>query len=257
VNTGRLPTPFLLARSLVDLVGEASSALYDRTLRSVSHLIDATVAAQIRIGFVISSIFYSLSVRGGPLQGGTVVHLEGAALDAFNSDTPEHVRCRWGEDESGLVTPSFLNASRITCTTTPRAVVGVVRLYLSLNGIAPFEDTGLDFTYYRNPTLADVLSLSPRGGPSSGGTLITVYANGLDALGTYKPPAAGAARCRWGAWDELASSPQVLANYRETPALTVAANRLECRTPPRGSSPIDELSVAENPNPNPNPNAKV
>ena len=247
VNTGRLPTPFLLARSLADLVGDASSPLYDRALRSVSHLIDATVAAQIRLGFVLSSIFDSLSVNGGPLQGGTVVHLEGAALDAFNSDTPEHVRCRWGEEASGLVTPSFLSASRITCTTTPRAVVGVVRLYLSLNGIAPFEDTGLDFTYYRNPTLADVLSLSPRGGPSSGGTLVTVYATGLDALGLYKPPASGAARCRWGAWDELASyEAQVLANYRETPALTVAANRLECRTPPRGGSPIDELSVAIN-----------
>ena len=78
---------------------------------------------------------------------------------------------------------------------------GPQRLYLSLNGIEPYDDSGLDFTYFMEPEMSNFVGVSPGGGPAAGGTPVTVLASGLDALGTFAPPATGAARCRWGHWD--------------------------------------------------------
>ena len=165
-------------------------------------------------------------MQGGPRGGDTVVHLQGAALDAFNYEAPHLVRCRWGELESGLVTPTYFSSTTITCATTPAATLGAYRLYVSLNGIAPFEDTGLDFLYYDEPSSADIFSVSPQGGPNNGGTFVTIFANGLDALGTYKPPASGEGRCRWGDW-KLTDDPST---FRETIATLVGDDRLVCST---------------------------
>ena len=40
--------------------------------------------------------------------------------------------------------------------------------------------------------------IEPTGGPTAGGTPVTIRAMGLDAIGGYVPPATGDARCRWG-----------------------------------------------------------
>ena len=241
-SSAQLPTPLLLAVLLVDLAEEAASLLY-ATGRLASSLIDPAIVPVVRTGFVVAPVFHSLSVQGGPLQGGTIVDLQGAALDAFNSDRPDLVRCRWGEESSGLVTPTYFSSSLIRCRTTPVASVGTVRLYVSLNGIAPFEDTGLDFYFYQDLTQNAIESLSPSGGPNDGGTLVTVYARGLDALGTYKPPATGAARCRWGEWSEQDAMGTV---YRETTALLITTDLLVCPTPPRGTAEVDVISIGIN-----------
>ena len=117
--------------------------LYDAASYAVTPLLDAATQPVVRTGFVIASVFRRLWSAVGAL-GNTIVHLEGAALDAFNRDAPHLVRCRWGEDDSGLVTPSS-SRRRLTCATTPAKTKGAYRLYVSLNGIQPFEDTGLDF----------------------------------------------------------------------------------------------------------------
>ena len=71
-------------------------------------------------------------------------------------------------------------------------------MYVSLNGIAPYQDTGLDFIDYLEPPAFNFYQIEPTGGPTAGGTPVTIRAQGLDALGRYAPPATGDARCRWG-----------------------------------------------------------
>ena len=145
VASARLPTVLLVAALISELVVDSASHLYDLAKYAVTPLLDWGTPPVVRTGFVVTSVFHSLSVRGGPRKGNTVVDLMGAALDAFNYDSPHLVRCRWGELDSGLVTPTHFSATRITCATTPADKVGAYRLYVSLNGITPFEDTGLDF----------------------------------------------------------------------------------------------------------------
>ena len=253
VASARLPTVLLVATILGELIVDPGSVLYDVSARPVSARLDPSTTPVVRTGFVIATVFHQLSVQGGPRAGGTVVHLEGAALNAFNYDHPNLVRCRWGESASGLVNATFFSSTRITCVTTPAAALGAYRLYVSLNGIAPFEDTGLDFTYYDDPNDESIKLLTPSAGPTTGGTAVTIYATGLDALGTYKPPASGAARCRWGVWDDsdsLGSQGGAVASaaalMRETAATLVSPDRLVCATLPRAGANFETVSIAIN-----------
>ena len=78
--------------------------------------------------------------------------------------------------------------------------------------------------YYADPTSEDFFSLEPTGGPSLGGTLVTIRADGLDALGSHRPPASGQARCRWGTWNDE------LGVYPESEAVSVDGTHIVCST---------------------------
>ena len=234
VSSAQEPSVLLIGERIIALVTDPTSGLYAPG-RAWSSLIDPGVTPTVSLGFREFPVFHTLSVQGGPIAGGTVVDLQGAALDAFNGS----VRCRWGTSDAAQVTPSFFSATRITCTTSPLPS-GPKRLYVSLNGIAPFEDSGLDFLYYTEPAASDIYSIHPSGGPNEGGTLVTVSASGLDALGPYRPPADGAARCRWGEWFDNDAS------FRETVAVLVDAAQLVCLSPPRAGAQTDQLSIAIN-----------
>lgn len=133
-------------------------------------------------------------------------------------------------------------------TPVDESSLGPTRLFLSLNGIAPFEDTGMDFTYYRPIPAASFKSVAPTGGPRGGGTPVTVSGVGLAVLGAYAPPATGQAKCRWGEWGAGDRS------YRETSALSVSSERIICPTPAasgftrrrRVEGAGDDLSIAIN-----------
>lgn len=139
--------------------------------------------------------------------------------------------------------PVVYEARAIACDTTGVAVtdLGPTPLYVSLNGIAPFQDTGFFFHYYADPIPAvDMAAIEPTGGPDTGGTLITLYSSGLSALGRYQPPASGEARCRWGFWLPTDTV------YRETAAVRVGSDHLVCPTLPQGEEATDRMSVAIN-----------
>ena len=76
----------------------------------------------------------------------------GDGMDAFNYERQADIRCRWGLEEQGEVAPELFSATLIQCRTTPVLLPGTRRLYVSLNGIAPFQDTGLDFIDYLEPS---------------------------------------------------------------------------------------------------------
>lgn len=40
--------------------------------------------------------------------------------------------------------------------------------------------------------------------------MVTIFAEGLDALGTYRPPATGDAKCRWGEWNAFTDPPDTV-----------------------------------------------
>ena len=72
--------------------------------------------------------------------------------------------------------PELFTATLIQCRTTPVRVPGVRRLYVSLNGIAPYQDTGLDFIDYLEPPAFNFYQIEPTGGPIAGGTPVTIRA---------------------------------------------------------------------------------
>ena len=183
--TATAPSANVAGLRLTQMVSDGTSALYHAS-RPRSALIDHGVSATLRDGFAELVTFQSLSVKGGPLMGGTRVQLLGSALDAFNTDSPDRVRCRWGESTAAAVVPSRFEPTIIECLSVLNPSPGPQRLYLSLNGIEPYDDSGLDFTYFMEPEMSNFVGVSPGGGPAAGGTPVTVLASGLDALGTSR-----------------------------------------------------------------------
>ena len=114
-------------------------------------------------------------------------------------------------------------------------------LWVSANGqqfgIGPFE-----LSFFAQPT---VVAVNPGLGPTSGGTPITIRASGLEALGTYTPPATGEARCRWGRpWLMLNAAIDEVLQY--TAAIAVSDQYIVCPTPPQGYSTDEAVSFAIN-----------
>ena len=72
---------------------------------------------------------------------------------------------------------------RVVCSEAPpRASTGAAHVFVSLNGQPGAAQLAGTLTYYDNE-LVHVSSHSPRAGPTTGGTLITVLGSGLAALG--------------------------------------------------------------------------
>ena len=85
--------------------------------------------------------------------------------------------------------------------------------------------------------------IEPTGGPTAGGTPVTIRAMGLDAIGGYVPPATGDARCRWGRPWMVEIEGDVI---QYTDAVAVDGGGLVCPTPPIGANWDELVAVAIN-----------
>ena len=88
-----------------------------------------------------------------------------------------------------------------------------------------YIDTGLDYTYYVQPTIFS--SVSPEGGPKRGGTRVTLTGQGFTAFVSESQPLTGdekrrAARCLWGG--EFSSALQVEGLLRNAPRTSPIAH---------------------------------
>ena len=139
----------------------------------------------------------SLAPRGGPLTGNTSVELRGALLQPLGD-----VRCRFGNvTQDELVASMDADASveatvdqtgsQVTCVSPPhwRRTQGTqhVEVELTLNGQDYMRMGALGiFTFYAvdEPEFGlSVQQLTPNGGPSDGGTIVTVLGSGFANLG--------------------------------------------------------------------------
>ena len=79
-----------------------------------------------------------------------------------------------------------VSAERLLCATPPsEGLIGDVHLLLSNNDVV-YIDTGLDYTYYVQPTVFS--SVSPEGGPKRGGTRVTLTGAGFAAFVSESQP---------------------------------------------------------------------
>ena len=127
----------------------------------------------------------------GPASGGTIVRLNGTALERGPPRT-----CRFGEiDVSASVLPG---STDLVCASPPVAEPGLypsgLMLSVSLNGVD--HHPVLNFTFYGQPMVS---SIYPRSGSAVGGTPITVTGRGLLSA-SLRP------LCRFGATVEVPAS---------------------------------------------------
>ena len=84
--------------------------------------------------------------------------------------------CRFGESKQQRTAVLSVSNESLLCATPPSALTanggaGDVHLLLSRDDLV-YIDTGLDYTYYVQPTL--FTDVAPEGGPKRGGTMTTL-----------------------------------------------------------------------------------
>ena len=112
---------------------------------------------------------------GGPVTGNTAVTITGHAFQDLGD-----VKCRFGVDEvqARVVNETIIECSSPGCA-SPTCIAGQeekhvsVPLEVSMNGVS-FTGSGLQYTYY-DMRHVHISRLDPSGGPSTGGTAITVW----------------------------------------------------------------------------------
>lgn len=171
---------------------------------------DEGVSSEVAFTFYELPQLHTLELTGGPVAGGSLVTIAGLGFDAFGA-TPfaqswhkeggrssSHQlisRCRFGRRE----VPA-LDASRthVICMTPPQPAVGIANLTIALNGAAD-DDTPnpLPYLYYATA----ISAVEPPGGPTNGGTTITVSGAGFASFPPSDAPASPHGRrllCRFG-----------------------------------------------------------
>ena len=128
----------------------------------------------------------SLVPFGGPLSGGTEVILLGSGFVDYNS------HCQIGAG-GPLVRAEVLNASALSCTMPMHAQAELVAIEVTLNNDTSahtLTSDGVTFDYF-NASGVRIDSIAPLGGPSDGGTVVTLSGSGyVDRGGVF---------CRFGA----------------------------------------------------------
>ena len=125
----------------------------------------------------------ALMPHGGPLAGGTDVLVLGSGFADYSA------HCRFGT--GFLRRATVLNSSALRCETEAQYEPSFAAVEITLNGdIASLTADGVGFEFY-NASAVRIDSVSPLGGPSDGGTVVTLRGAGfLDLGGVY---------CRFGA----------------------------------------------------------
>lgn len=107
-----------------------------------------------------------VSPRNGPVQGGTVITLTGTGFSGATT-------VRFGDQ---LVVPTSVTENQLTVVAPPHAA-GVVHLLVTTPAGTSVEAVLDDYTY--GAIAPQVLSVSPKFGPSSGGTVVTINGSGF------------------------------------------------------------------------------
>lgn len=145
----------------------------------------------------------------GPLQGGTVVTIEGAHLGLYSAleggTSRQGIACAWGqEDDSQSTTATRVSSTVLHCVSPAQPRVTVVDIRVRVGGAWHGEHR---FRYYGLPSVA---SLHPVLGPAAGGTVVR--------LTSRQSPFNPTTVCRFG-------SQQVVA------VRLMGSNLLSCVTP--------------------------
>ena len=131
------------------------SSSFQFSLNGADH---STYSKQLQ--YYIDPYVSSVSPSFGPLEGNTIIRLQGENLNITN--------CRFGTIETAAIYSSYSSSS---CISPPQATPGKYSLFVSTNGIR-YIDTGKVFTHSVRPA-AVWMSLSA--GPESGGTRVAIH----------------------------------------------------------------------------------
>ena len=164
-----------------------------------------------------------ISVNGGPpggiTEGGTILTLQGAGFDVGP------IRyCRFGESKQQRTTVLSATNDTLLCPTPPFASPVDVHLLLSRDNLV-YIDTGLDYTYYVQPSL--FTDVQPEGGPKRGGTMTTLTGAGFTRFVSESQPLTDeqrrtAARCLWGG--DFSSRLSIAGRLRNAPRTSLLAS---------------------------------
>ena len=125
-------------------------------------------------------------------------------------------RCRWGDDDTHTTTPFVLETTRLQCASYVHTDAAAHTRPRSLNA-QDYTPLTPGYTVYDEPALAVFTRLlSPEGGITEGGTVVTVYGEGFDVL---PPDSQRFGRCRWGS---------IYNTSTDTPIIRVNATELVC-----------------------------
>lgn len=130
------------------------------------------------------------------------------------------LRCRFGDNI--VVEASFASSGVVRCLAPAQKTAGAVDVMVSIDGGASFGGgTGSLLTHFRYLEPSFVIGLSPRSGPDTGGTVITVLGTGFsdDFLFTCSFQRKTKA-------EETGSEGEA-----ETPAVVVSSSELTCIAP--------------------------
>jgi alpha-tubulin suppressor-like RCC1 family protein len=137
----------------------------------------------------------SVTPPGGPLQGNTVVTINGAGFAGVT------ISCRFGSLPATAA--SRLSATQIVCPSPAATTAGSAVIAASLDGTAYSISTAVSFAYYAAPTIT---ALAPTSGP----TLPTTATAALPSITLYGASFAVmpvlSAKCRVGSTTTTASS---------------------------------------------------
>ena len=148
----------------------------------------------------------TLDPPGGPIGVDTAVTLRGSGFARYGAGA---IVCRMGTGASSggggagsggsevLIAGELIDSSRIVCTLPAAASPSSLSVSLSLTlGVAgTFGTDSLSFAYYAPPHVASVL---PSEGDAAGGTVVTIFGYGFDALSGNIGVRNGYMRCRFG-----------------------------------------------------------
>ena len=111
----------------------------------------------------------------GPVSGGTPVVVTGFVGTEQSNISVNEWRCKFGD---AVVHAQNVTSSQIMCASPAVAYAypRTVRVAISRNGGVDYNFGEAQFTYEEKPYIAQI---SPRSGPSTGGTLVSIYGGGF------------------------------------------------------------------------------
>ena len=195
---------------------------------------------------------YSLYPSSGPISGGTKLTIHGSGFQSFRGDL-EMIQCSFtGTNSSVQITidADLVSSDTIVCLTPPWNISEFVVVETTLNGVVSPVDAsgrqyGLQYTYYKHPTLA---KLTPERGIFSRSNDIRVSFS--DA--SFKPPInTSDLICDFGVpniTEKVSGKIQTSAQFKTTGRVVVAsststalATEVVCPTPVLPVTPVNEV----------------
>lgn len=142
------------------------------------------------------------------------------------------LRCRFGE--RNVVGAYFASPHVLRCSAPAQSVAGAVHVTVSVDGGASYGLTKSTLRQFRYVAPSFVTGLSPRSGPDTGGTVVTVLGQGFSADFFYSCSFHNKSRVREGSSNGMA----------HTPAIVVSSAELTCIAPPVASGTDIGRSIA-------------